>query len=361
MPSLPSHGQAAQSPMAKTLRVARRLERRQHDELVHPVRFQAVQVGEHLGRLDAGRPHDELGGDDLAARQPDAACEDFRDARAGAHLDVLAFQQQRRGLRQPLGQRGQDALGRLDDDEADVLVRLDAVEAVRHQRARRVVQLRGELDAGGARADDGHVQLVRPQRLHLRMRADEHVHQPAVEPLGGRGILQRDRVLLDARRTEVVRAAADRDDQRVVGERARVGDDMALLVTERRHLDTAVGAVEAGHLAHPVVEMVPVRLREIVGVVDVEIHAAGGQLVQVRLPEMRARLLDQRDVRLAAPAELVAEPRRKLQPARAAADDDDAVRRRTRFRLGVLHRGISRLSRACRAPRPRRRPRPPSC
>ena len=40
------------------------------------------------------------------------------------------------------------------------------------QRARRVVQLGRELDAGGAGADDRDVQLSGPQRLRLRVRAD---------------------------------------------------------------------------------------------------------------------------------------------------------------------------------------------
>ena len=101
--------------------------------------------------------------------------------------------------------------------------------------------------------------------------------------------LERDRVLPRARRAEIVGQAADRDDQRVVGELALRRDLVALLVDERRDDDRAPRAVEADHLADPVAEMVPVRLREVVGLVDADVHAAGGDLVQLRLPEMRAR------------------------------------------------------------------------
>lgn len=41
---------------------------------------------------------------------------------------------------------------------------------------------------------------------------------------------------------------------------------------------------------------------------------------------MRAHSIDQRDRRAFAPSQCVAQPRRKLEPAGAAADDDDAMR-----------------------------------
>ena len=68
----------------------------------------------------------------------------------------------------------------------------------------------------------------------------------------------------------------------------------------------------------------PVRLRKVIGLVDAHVHAAVRQLVQMRLPEVRARALDQRYVRLVAPSQRVAELRRELEAARTAADDDDA-------------------------------------
>ena len=57
----------------------------------------------------------------------------------------------------------------------------------------------------------------------------------------------------------------------------------------------------------------------------VGIHAARRDLVQQRLPQMRARLLDQRDVDLPALGELLAEPRDQLQPAGPAPHHDNVV------------------------------------
>ena len=121
--------------------------------------------------------------------------------------------------RQPLGQRRQDAVGRLDQDEPHVLVGIDAVEAVRHERARRVVQLGGELDAGGAGADDRDVQLLGAQRLGLRVRADVRVDEPPVEALGLGRVSSAIACSRDARRAEVVGQAADGDHERVVADR----------------------------------------------------------------------------------------------------------------------------------------------
>jgi hypothetical protein len=69
---------------------------------------------------------------------------------------------------------------------------------------------------------------------------------------------------------------------------------------------------------------------------------------------MRARLLDQRDVRLAGLAELVTEPRRELQAAGTAADDDDAVQT---IGAGL---GVVRLRHACDCERPARAARSPT-
>ena len=49
------------------------------------------------------------------------------------------------------------------------LLGVDAVEPEGDELARRVVQLGGELDAGRAGADDRDVQLLRAQRLDLRV------------------------------------------------------------------------------------------------------------------------------------------------------------------------------------------------
>src|SRR4051812_24133863 len=71
--------------------------------------------------------------------------------------------------------------------------------------------------------------------------------------------------------------------------------------------------------------MVPMRLRQVVDFVHAEIHAAGPDLMQQRLPQMGPILVDKGNVGLFAPTQLVAEPGHELQPAGAAADDYDAM------------------------------------
>ena len=101
--------------------------------------------------------------------------------------------------------------------------------------------------------------------------------------------------------------------------------EAAVFVEHRAHLHEALLAVEAHHLAHAVTEAVPVALRQVVGGVLVYVDAAGGHLVQVRLPEVRARLLDERHIRQALLAQRAALPCGEFQAAGAAADDGHAV------------------------------------
>src|SRR5208282_107746 len=94
---------------------------------------------------------------------------------------------------------------------------------------------------------------------------------------------------------------------------------------DRGDLHLAAPAVEPDHLAYAIAEMMPMRLGQVVELVVAHVHAAGRDLVEERLPQMGARLVDERDLGAAAPAEAVAEARRELEPAGTAAHDDDAV------------------------------------
>src|SRR5438046_10714323 len=95
--------------------------------------------------------------------------------------------------------------------------------------------------------------------------------------------------------------------------------------------------VETDHLPDPIPKKMPMRLREVVGFVNAEGHAARGDFMQMRFPEMRSRPFDQRDVCPVALAELVTQSRGELEPAGAAADHDDAMKR-TRFGRPVSRR-----------------------
>src|SRR6266566_8263103 len=132
-------------------------------------------------------------------------------------------------------------------------------------------------------------------------------------------------MLAYARRREIVGEAADRDDQRVVTEAALGRNAIAVFVHERRNNYVARPAIEPDHLADSVPKVMPVCLRQVVGLIDADIHAPSGDLVQMRLPEMCPLLFDQRDMRSLLPAELVAELGRKFETAGAPSNHDDPV------------------------------------
>ena len=187
------------------------------------------------------------------------------------------------------------------------------------------MQLGRKLGAGRAGADDGDVQLAGKHRPLLGVRADTGIHQPMVEAHGLRRRFQRHREFRDAGRAEIVGHAADGDHQRVVADRPRRGDLAAFLVERGGEAHLLGGAIEPDHLAKTASETVPVRLREIVHLVDAGIHAAGRDRVQQRLPQVHPRAFDQHHPRPGTPAEPVAEARHELETARAAADHDDPV------------------------------------
>ena len=80
-----------------------------------------------------------------------------------AHAETL--QQLQRGIRKAFGERRQDAIGGFDEIDLDILLRIDPVEAIRDELARRVVQLRRQLRAGGTCPDDCDLELLGPQGL----------------------------------------------------------------------------------------------------------------------------------------------------------------------------------------------------
>src|SRR5262249_24823937 len=132
--------------------------------------------------------------------------------------------------------------------------------------------------------------------------------------------------------------AADGDDERVVAELA-LGQHLAALVVEvAGDAHHATGAVDTDQAAEAEGEAVPVRLGEVVDLLHSEIEAAGGDLVQQRLPQVGPAPVDPRDMRPAALAQPVAEPRYQLEPAGPSADHDDAMQM-----IGHAAQGPARL------------------
>ena len=138
-------------------------------------------------------------------------------------LDAHAVEQAVRRLGDPFRQARQDAVGGLDQHDADIAIGIDAVEPVGDHFARRAVQLGCQFGAGRAGADDGDVKLAGAHRARLRLRAHAGIHQPAIEARRLHRGLQRHGMLGNARRAKIIGDAADRDDQGVVADRRAAG------------------------------------------------------------------------------------------------------------------------------------------
>ena len=102
------------------------------------------------------------------------------------------------------------------------------------------------------------------------------VDEPAIEPGSLLRRVKRDRVLRDAGSVEVIAHAADRDDERVVGEPALRRDFTPVLVVSGGKLHALGGAIKPDHFSEAVTKMAPMGLGQVVEVmlIDVEAPAA---------------------------------------------------------------------------------------
>ena len=299
-----------------------RLQRLAHQQLVDAVAFQPVQAVEELRRLHPGGPYLEARRDHLAGGQGHAVGVGMLHRRAGQHGHAELFQGLVHRHADALRQRRQHAGTGLDQGDLHVL-RLDALQPVGGQPQRGVVQLGGQLDPGGAGADDGHADLALV--VAARVGAQVVAEQLAVEALGLGGGVEQDAVLGHARCAEIIGAAADGDDQGVVVQAARRYQLAAVLVEGRGQADALGGAVQALQAADLELEVVPLGLGDIVELVLGRVQRAGGHFVQQRFPQVGEIGVNQGDVGLATLAQGAAQTGGELQPAGAAADDNDAM------------------------------------
>ena len=203
---------------------------------------------------------------------------------------------------------------------------MQVLEPVARVRAGAVADFGRELDAGRARADDHDLDRGRRAVRRALVGAHARRHQTAVEPLGIGGGVERDRALGHAGDAEIVVDAADAEHERVVGHGALGQHLGAVVVAHDAELQLAPRAVEPDHLSLAKPEVMPVRHQEVIDAVHVGIDAPGRDFVQQRLPQMRSVVIDERDRRLPAAAERIAELGRERQSGGAAADDDHLMR-----------------------------------
>ncbi|MNT24168.1 hypothetical protein D3C72_1596250 [compost metagenome] len=210
-----------------------------------------------------------------------------------------------------------------------IAARIKLVQAVGAEHVRGVAQFGRQLHAGGARANDGHVNARPAVRAHAPAPVlGPHAgrDQALAEALGLRHDVQCDGILGRAGHAEEMRDAADRQHQRVIGQLARRQQFGAVLVEAGRHRDGLAGAVDAGQLAQLELEVMPARLRRVFQLVRVGVHAAGCHFMQQRLPDVGGQAVHQHHLRLPLAAELVAQLRYQFQPPCSPTDDNDARR-----------------------------------
>ncbi len=109
----------------------------------------------------------------------------------------------------------------------------------------------------------------------------------------------------DARRAEVVRAAAEGQDQHIVLQLAGVGDYLAGRL-HRREADASRCAVDRFELPGHVFEMMGARMRNVMHLLFVDVPGAGSEGVQHRLPHVNPAAIDQADPRSTATTQRMA-------------------------------------------------------
>src|SRR5262245_54020312 len=105
-----------------------------------------------------------------------------------------------------------------------------------------------------------------------------------MESFGLLRAVQQDRMLANTRSAEVVTKAADRDDQRVVGEETPPHHFASLVVEIRSERDLALVAVEADQFPDTIMEVVPMGLSPEFCLLHFKFHASRRDVMQQRFP-----------------------------------------------------------------------------
>ena len=147
-------------------------------------------------------------------------------------------------------------------------------------------------------------------------------------------------MLGDTRGAEIVRHAADRNDQRIVAEHARRNDLPAVLIDARRDVDLPPRAIEADHLPDAVTVVGIAGVGDQLERIGFAVERTGRHLMQKRLPHVDARPVEEGDRYLVASAERATEGRGKIEAGSPGADDEHAMQRDVGRRRCFGDRGV---------------------
>ena len=256
-----------------------------HDQLV-AARDGQAQLGQETGCLHAGGPDAEPGGNDLVAIQQQAVGQRRLHLAVDQHAHAQVFQALLGGLGDLLGEAGQDARPGLDQHDAELGG--PPQRAIGFGAFGQLHQLGRQLHAGGAGADDGHLQGLALGHAAHHAQADF-----AVEVVGLAARIDHVAMLQHAGRAEVVGPAADGDDQLVVADAARGHHFAPVGGTDGGQDDFLACAVQAFHGAGLVGEAGVRGLGQVGGLLLRQVARAGGNGVQHGLPDVGGIGIDQ--------------------------------------------------------------------
>ena len=288
------------------------------DDPSRPIGLGAGRLGRRLDEarhLDAGRPEHGPGRKALlrvAHREPDRPVVDVDDLRSGSDRDAQPFELALGRLRAIRRIRRQDPVHRLDEDDPGV-GRVDRAEVALQRVPGDLAERARQLGAGRAGADDDERHPFRAaDRVGLALGGLERDEDPPPDLGGVLDRLEARRVLRPLVVAEVREAGAGRDDQRVVGDRAAVGQPRPRAWP---------GSSPTASPSRTVVFCRFRRIERSGWAMSPGLTRAGRDLVEERLEQMEVAAIDERDLDALVPAQ----PAGRVQPAEAAADDQDAM------------------------------------
>ena len=147
--------------------VTRGLQSGPHDQLIDRLVSSPAMSFSRSAALMPAAQTTSSAGIEVPFVEIDAVRSHFHDPRAGVHPHLRSSSSSVAAFERRSGNAGRIRGAASIRCDLDVLVGIDAVQAKGHELARRLVQLRRQLGAGRAGADDRHLQLLRPQRLGL--------------------------------------------------------------------------------------------------------------------------------------------------------------------------------------------------
>src|SRR5262249_16973207 len=153
-----------------------------------------------------------------------------------------------------------------------------------------MTQFRSELDSGGAAADDHQMQVGAGRNRH-----EDPAAQPVAEEQRLPDVVDEVTVLNDAGCSKIVRAAADRKDQCIVGKRP-AGKLFPVWHRNGAELDSFSVPAQAREFPRPVPEVVPLRMRDETNVLIGVVGSSRCESMQHRFPHMGEVVIDEQNV-----------------------------------------------------------------